>query len=147
MVWGHAEIAVTIIAASIPVLRVLIKDASKSFRSSRQRTNSQANTASYNKSVSTNRGTSLRRLPNLLSKGTTDLSSVTTTICTATLVDRPHNNSINDNYKSYDGAYPDALSTSTSQHARGLSRDDSSERDMLPILPRSTLVEQRECLA
>ncbi|KAK8020183.1 hypothetical protein PG990_005321 [Apiospora arundinis] len=83
VVWGHAEIAVTIIAASIPVLRVLIKDVSQSISRSRQRTNSQAKSASYNKSVATNRGTSLPQLPNPLLKGTTDLSSVTTTTCCA----------------------------------------------------------------
>ncbi|KAK8137859.1 hypothetical protein PG984_001239 [Apiospora sp. TS-2023a] len=128
VVWGHAEIAVTVIAASIPVLRVLAKDVSLTFWTAR-RTNSQGNSGSYKSGPSTDN--SQRRLRHPISKGSTTISSMTTTTCSAMPLDQRR---YKDNEeKGYDGAYADNFSAMPPQRGRGMSRDGSSGREMLPI--------------
>lgn len=127
VVWGHAEIAVTIIAASIPVLRVLAKDASLTFWT-RRRTNSQGNSGSYKSGPSTDN--SQRRLRVPLSKGSTTISSMAMTTSSATPLDQRRNK---DDDKGYDGVCTDTFSTILPQRGRGMTCDGSSEREMLSI--------------
>lgn len=128
VVWGHAEIAVTIIAASIPILRVLAKDVSLTFWIG-WRTNSKGNSGSYKSGSSTDNSLQRLRVPH--SKGSTTISSMTTTTCSATPFDQRRYK--DDDEKGYDGAYADGFSATLPQRGRGMSRDGSSEREMLSI--------------
>ncbi|KAK8055205.1 hypothetical protein PG993_000432 [Apiospora rasikravindrae] len=143
VVWSHAEIAVTIVAASIPVLRVLAKDVSLSSILSAlhtKRSQGKSTTTKTHKSGGgPSRGSSWLPLQNTFSsKGTTSTalssSMATTTTCSANPAD-PRRKNAGEDDKGYDGSYANTLSATPPERGRGMSRDGSSERELLPMVP------------
>ncbi|KAK8088295.1 hypothetical protein PG997_003256 [Apiospora hydei] len=118
VVWSHAEIAVTIVAASIPVLRVLAKDVPLSAIWIDSSWLLLKNTFSSKGTTSTTLSSSM--------------VTTTTTTCSANPADQRRNNAVEDD-KGYDGTYASTFSETSPQRGRGMSRDGSSERELLPI--------------
>ncbi|KAK7951075.1 uncharacterized protein PG986_006803 [Apiospora aurea] len=144
VVWSHAEIAVTIVAASIPVLRVLAKDVPLSsiwsgFRTKKSQRNSSSMATRNTGGGPPRIGSSWLPPKNTFSsKGTTSTtlssSMATTTTSSADPADQRRNNADEDD-KGYDGTYGSTFSAMPPQRGRGMSRDGSSERELLPMVP------------